>query len=123
MRASATVNGPLVVGSAVALAATVLHDVAEFGTPVPENSLVVAVALTAGILAWSRLPRWRRVTRAVLLTFALVMLVGGAIASVLPLPIWPFEPDQGVGHYVVHGVWAIGVGYLVWVLLFRVRDA
>lgn len=31
--------------------------------------------------------------------------LGGGVLSVLPLPIWPFVPDQTLSHYVVHGVY------------------
>lgn len=33
-------------------------------------------------------------------------LIGG-VFSVLPLPIWPFVPEQTVSHYIIHGVYVI----------------
>lgn len=88
----------------------------EFGRPVIENSGVVAVILVAGAWAWSSLPKHRRIMRGSLLALVGVFLLGGAIASVLPLPIWPFEPDQGAGHYLVHALWAGALGMTAWTL-------
>lgn len=34
-------------------------------------------------------------------------LVVGAVLSVLPLPIWPFTPDQSTGHYMSHLLYAV----------------
>lgn len=34
-------------------------------------------------------------------------LVVGALLSVLPLPIWPFTPDQSLGHYSSHLLYAV----------------
>lgn len=34
-------------------------------------------------------------------------LVVGAVLSVLPLPIWPFTPDQSPGHYGSHVLYAV----------------
>ena len=35
------------------------------------------------------------------------MVVGGLL-TVLPLPVLPFVPEQSVGHYAVHVVYAVG---------------
>lgn len=36
------------------------------------------------------------------LGWAGINLIGGAILSVIPLPIWPFAPEQSLGHYLSH---------------------
>jgi hypothetical protein len=102
------------IGVAVAIGGTMLHDVVEFGRPVIENSGVVAVVLVAGAWAWSSLPKHRRIVRGSLLALAWLFFLGGAVASVLPLPIWPFEPDQNAGHYLVHALWAGALVVLLW---------
>ncbi|MEV6412731.1 hypothetical protein [Kribbella sp. NPDC051718] len=34
-------------------------------------------------------------------------LVGGAIVSVLPLPILPFDPEQSLRHYLFHVLYGV----------------
>ena len=109
------------IGLLLALAGTLLHDLVEFGRPSPENSLPAALIFGAVFLSWWRWPKWRRTAIAVLLTFAVVMLLGGAIASVIPLSIWPFEPEQTLSHYAVHMAWALSLLALIWIVLKRVK--
>ena len=107
----------IAIGVAVAIAGSLLHDLVEFGRPAVENTGVVAGVLMVGALAWAVSPLHRRVVRGSMLVVVAVFLSFGAIASVLPLPIWPFEPDQGLVHYLVHGVWAAALGVTIWSLL------
>jgi hypothetical protein len=109
-------------GLLLALTGTLLHDLVEFGGPSPENSLPVTIVFITVFLIWRQWPSMRRVSEAVLLTFALVMLIGGALASVLPLPIWPFTPEQTLSHYAVHIVWALGLLALIWIVFKRVKQ-
>jgi|FLYL01.1.fsa_nt_gi hypothetical protein len=85
-------------GLLLALAGTFLHDLVEFGRPSPQNGLPATIVFAAVFLSWWQWPNMRHVFEAVLLTFALAMLIGGALASVLPLPVWPFEPEQALSH-------------------------
>ena len=39
---------------------------------------------------------------ALLLAWALLNLLGGAVLSVLPLPFLPFVPEQSLRHYSFH---------------------
>lgn len=39
--------------------------------------------------------------------WVLAILHGLSVLSVLPLPIWPFVPEQTVSHYLVHGVYFV----------------
>jgi hypothetical protein len=43
------------------------------------------------------------------LIFAWVMMhfLIGALLTVLPLPVWPFTPDQSLAHYMAHMIYAI----------------
>ena len=33
--------------------------------------------------------------------------LGGGLLSVLPLPLWPYQPEQSPRHYAVHGLYAV----------------
>ena len=105
------------IGVAAAVAGTLLHDVVEFGRPALENTGVVTGVLLAGAFAWSAFPARRRLVRSAMLAFVSAFLVLGAFASVLPLPLWPFEPDQSLVHYAVHAVWAGALGVTISMLL------
>jgi hypothetical protein len=105
------------IGVAVATAGSLLHDLVEFGRPAVENTGVVAGVLTVGGLLWAVLPTHRRVVRGSMVVVVAVFLSLGALASVLPLPLWPFEPDQSLVHYAVHAVWAGALGVTIWTLL------
>lgn len=37
-----------------------------------------------------------------LLIWAMLHIVGGAVLSILPLPILPFQPEQSLRHYAFH---------------------
>jgi hypothetical protein len=50
------------------------------------------------------MPRQRWPAR-LLLAWGLLHLVGG-FATVLPLPVWPFSPEQSVRHYAFHVLYA-----------------
>ena len=81
-----------------------LHDYREFAgtngfTPDSLAGGVILLCLLT-LIWWSR---HSRIWGIALLLFAGVWTVGEAL-SVLPLPIWPFVPQQSVGHYVTHAV-------------------
>jgi hypothetical protein len=83
-----------------------VHTVREFGwaglwDPASGMIPVVGVQLLL-LLRWWLRPAARRGTAIILLATAIFQLVGGAIISVLPLPILPFEPEQSVEHYLSH---------------------
>ena len=73
--------------------------------PLAPEYVAPAVVSVALWLLW-----WRRsspTARGLILGYALLQLVGGAILSVLPLPIWPFVPAQTFCHYAFHGVYGL----------------
>lgn len=37
----------------------------------------------------------------------LLQLLGGAVLSVLPVGIYPFEPEQSLSHYSVHVLYGV----------------
>ncbi|HVH32236.1 MAG TPA: hypothetical protein VNA31_11340 [bacterium] len=54
---------------------------------------------------WSAMPRhtW---TVQLLVVWGLLNLAGG-LATVLPLPVWPFRPEQSVRHYAFHVLYGL----------------
>ncbi len=66
--------------------------------------LAVAYALRSG----------SRIVHAGLLAWGLLNLVVGGALSVLPTGLFPFVPDQTVGHYAAHALYALAQVPLVW---------
>jgi len=50
----------------------------------------------------------------------ILQLIGGAILSVLPLPILPFVPEQSPDHYISHAVYGLAQLPLIVVALREV---
>ena len=70
----------------------------------PDGSLpLLAVAII--LLVWWLAAANKRAPTWALLVYGLVNAVGGVL-SVLPLPFLPFAPEQSVGHYLVHVLYA-----------------
>jgi len=102
---------------AVAVGASIggllVHNLQEFPPSIllaPETlaPAVITVLVGVGLL--------RRPSTGVFVAAAvwaiIVIVVGGG--SVLPLPIWPFTPEQTVGHYAAHVVYAVAQLPLLW---------
>ncbi|WP_255171046.1 hypothetical protein [Natrononativus amylolyticus] len=114
-------DGRLVAGAiAASIGGTLVHNLAEFPPSIllgPETLVPVGITLLLGV-AMLRSP-----TRGVFLAAAgwaaIVAVVGGG--SVLPLSVLPFTPDQTVGHYAAHVVYALAQVPLLWVALRGVR--
>lgn len=91
---------------AIALLGMAIHTVVEFGIAGlwAFETAMIPWAILQGILwlVWWRQPGARRAAAMALFATALVQLIGGAIVSVLPLPILPFEPEQSLRHYLSH---------------------
>jgi hypothetical protein len=111
-----TPPGTLVVAWALvaSCAGRLVHDALEFGAPAPD-AWVTVLLLPLGLgLAWWLWPAARPALQWALVAWGLLNLLAGAILSVLPLPIWPFEPEQSVGHYAAHMVYGLGQLPLIW---------
>ena len=99
------------------------HTVREFGYGglwAPSSGMIPVVGVQLALYAawlWSR----ARGLEIALTVTALFQLVGGAIISVLPLPILPFEPDQSLHHYVSHVVFGVAQLPLIVVPLRTLR--
>jgi hypothetical protein len=71
----------------------------------PENSIPLAISVILYVLCLV-LPA-KRLMLTLILVWALIHLIGGAILSVLPLPILPFVPEQSIGHYLSHVIYGL----------------
>jgi len=101
----------------IAVGVTALHDIVEFGAPSLQNTLSFVILVGALLLAYHQWPHWARCQLTTLLVIVLIWLVGGGIASIVPLSFWPWTPAQSALHYVVHTVWTISLGILAFSLV------
>lgn len=96
----------VVAATALAWTGFLVHNLADLpGQSIlsPESLFPTLVWMLA--LALWIVPATRTAGACMLLTWAVINLVGGAI-SVLPLPVLPFEPEQTLAHYAFHGLYA-----------------
>jgi hypothetical protein len=88
----------------------------------PENSVLLVIGVLLAVAWWRYPSRWVGV---VLVVYVALQLIGGAVVSVLPLGIFPFEPDQTLSHYaahVVYGLLQIPLAITSWRALTRTRN-
>ena len=45
-----------------------------------------------------------------------IISLAGAVATVLPLPVLPFQPEQSLRHYAVHAVYAASQLPVLWLM-------
>ncbi|MGH2451499.1 MAG: hypothetical protein ACRDGE_09570 [Candidatus Limnocylindria bacterium] len=87
------------------------HTVREFGyagLADPGTGMIPLVGIQLGLFAlWLLSSRARHFAAWALLGSAVFQLVFGAFLSVLPLPIYPWDPQQSLHHYVSHLVYGI----------------
>ncbi len=110
-----------VVFSALGMA---LHTVREFGWAgilAPATGMLPMAAIQIGLLGWWwRSGRSSRTAVRWLMYLGILQLIGGAILSVLPLPILPFVPEQSPDHYISHAVYGLAQLPLIVVALREV---
>ena len=107
--ASARVRSPYRMAGAVALAwlGMYVHNVADLPNLTlssSENVLPGLVWLLLFGLWWAMLSRSSPAI--LLLAWGILNLVGG-FATVLPLPVLPFKPEQSLRHYMFHVLYAL----------------
>ncbi len=97
----------VVVATALAWCGYFVHNVADLPgqTILSPESLFPTLVWIAALVLWL-IPATRTAGAWMLLAWAVINLVGGAI-SVLPLPILPYEPEQTVKHYAFHTLYAV----------------
>ena len=97
----------VVLASVIAATGMVAHNVLEFGPAFlldPETLIPLAIFGLFALLAWAGPAN--TIAHGALLAWALLNLVGGGILSVLPLGLFPFQPEQSLGHYGAHVIYA-----------------
>jgi len=96
----------VVAATAVAWCGFLVHNLAELPgqTILSPESLFPTLVWIAALVLWL-VPATRTAGAWILLAWAVINLVGGAI-SVLPLPFLPYEPEQTLEHYAFHGLYA-----------------
>lgn len=116
-QAEAGAVGPAVLLSLVGLMA---HNALEFGgrglLALETGTVPVVLVQGAVYVGWWRLPNLRAWLFGLLGALALLHLVGGALISVLPLPIMPFEPEQSLSHYLSHLIYGVTQLPLLWLV-------
>jgi hypothetical protein len=85
----------------------------------PETSIPALISLLL-FLGWWLLPL-KRTMWGVLLSWALLNLIGGGILSVIPFSLLPYHPEQTVFHYLMHVQYTVTQIPLVVVLLRQAR--
>jgi hypothetical protein len=110
---------------ALSLLGLVIHNVREFGLGallVPELGVLPMIVLAAVIfIVWWRVPGGQTPGAILLVGFGLLNLLGGAIISVLPLSILPFEPEQTLVHYVSHILYGVSQLPLIWMGIRQIQ--
>ena len=66
-----------------------------------------ALVSLALFLGWWRLVQRRHLWTWLILAWSALHFIIGGILSVLPLPLWPFSPEQSAGHYLSHLVYSL----------------
>jgi hypothetical protein len=100
----------------------VIHNIVEFPLMAftrAEYSVPSLVWLIL-FLAWRWFPNHHSLPR-LLLGWGAISLAG-AILTVIPLPFWPFRPEQTLRHYGVHALYAVTQLPVLW-LTWRMRDS
>ncbi|HEX6678410.1 MAG TPA: hypothetical protein VF486_25760 [Actinomycetes bacterium] len=84
-----------------------VHNIADLPgqTPLSPETAYPAVALLLIVVAWLSVAR--RAAAWLLLGWGWLHLVGGAVLSVLPIPLWPFQPPQTLRHYAFHALYGV----------------
>ena len=98
----------VVVASVIAAAGMATHNVFEFGPAFlarPETVIPLAIFGLLALLAWAKPAS--PIASVPLLAWAVLNLVGGGILSVLPVGLFPFQPEQSLGHYAIHVVYTV----------------
>ncbi|MEJ3654907.1 hypothetical protein WEH80_35020 [Actinomycetes bacterium KLBMP 9759] len=96
----------MLAAAVIAWLGLVVHNVADLPGQTLFSPETVLPGLFTVMLLWLRRVR-RRAGAAVLLGWAAVNAVIGGVLSVLPLPVWPFVPEQSLRHYSFHVLYVV----------------
>ena len=94
--------------SAIAAGGYVAHNVLEFGPAfLVDPQTLIPLGIFAGLAILAAREMAGRGTWLALLAWSALNLVAGGILSVLPIGLFPFQPDQSLGHYGAHALYAL----------------
>lgn len=85
----------------------VIHNLAELTGQARLGPATLLPAVAYLLLAAGWLSPGRRVAAWLLLGWGWLHAIGGGLLSVLPLPLWPYQPEQSLRHYAVHALYAL----------------
>ena len=108
--------------SALAAGGMLAHNLLELGPAFlvdPQTLIPLAIFAALAILAAREAAG--RAPWLALFAWSALNLVAGGILSVLPIGLFPFQPDQSLGHYVVHLVYTVTGLPLVFVAWSGIR--
>jgi apolipoprotein N-acyltransferase len=95
------------------------YELPQLAVLSPETSLPAVVSLVL-FVAWP-LSQFNHGIAALLLLWAAVQLIGGAIVSVIPFGFLPYYPRQTLDHYAVHAVYGLAQIPLIVLMLSQLR--
>lgn len=97
----------LVAAIALSWLGLVIHNLVELTGQARLGPATVVPTAVWLVLAAGWLSRVQRVAAWLLLGWGWLHAIGGGLLSVLPLPWWPYQPEQSLGHYAVHALYGL----------------
>jgi hypothetical protein len=91
----------------VSLLGLVVHNVADLPGKAWLGPATVVPTAVYVLLAVGWLSPVRRIAAWLLLGWAWLHAIGGGLLSVLPIPLWPYRPEQSLRHYTFHALYAM----------------
>ena len=94
--------------SALAAGGMVAHNILELGLAfVVDPQTLIPLAIFAVLAILAARGTAGRATWLALFAWSALNLVAGGILSVLPIGLFPFQPDQSLEHYGVHALYTL----------------
>lgn len=112
----------LALGTSLAALGGVAHNALSLPLPIYAPETIGPAATYGALFVWVRLSPAAALPRMVLMSWTGLNLLVGGILTAMPLPIWPFAPEQTPEHYTAHVIYAASEVPLIW-LLARSRQA
>ena len=94
--------------SAIAAGGMLAHNVLELGPAfLVDPQTLIPLAIFAALAIIASRETAGRATWLALFAWSTLNLVAGGILSVLPIGLFPFQPDQSLEHYGVHALYTL----------------